>query len=128
MSTNIDFIIRIKNGYMAGKPRLTGMYSSLNENIAAILKEEKYIQDYTVVVDGNKRNVDVELLYNGKLPAIRGIKLFSRPGQRHYVKKEAIKSVHGGLGISIVSTAQGLMTNKKARMNKVGGELICAIW
>ncbi|MCC7303837.1 30S ribosomal protein S8 [bacterium] len=113
---------------MAGKPRLTGMYSSLNENIAAILKEEKYIRDDAVVADGAKRNVEVELLYNGKLPAIKGIKLYSRPGQRQYVKREAVKSVHGGLGISIVSTARGLMTNKKAHMNKVGGELICAIW
>lgn len=127
-STHIDFIIRIKNGYLAQKQNASGMYSKLNESIAEILKKEGYIKSFKVTQDGNKKSISVELLYNEDEPAIQGVKIYSRPGQRHYVKKEEIKSVLGGLGMSIVSTPLGVMTNKHARKNKTGGEILYSIW
>lgn len=127
-STSIDFIIRIKNGYLAQKQNTSGMYSKLNESIAEILKKEGYIKSFKILADGNKKSITVELLYNEEEPAIQGIKIYSRPGQRHYVKKEEVKSVLGGLGISIISTPHGVMTNKHAHKDKTGGEILYSIW
>ena len=127
-STNIDLVIRIKNGYMAEKQTISALYSKLNENILALLKQEGYIKDFSVVEDGNKKSIDIELLYNDRIPVVKDVKLYSRPGRREYLKKEEIRPVLGGLGMSIVSTSKGLMTDKQAREQKSGGEILFSIW
>ncbi len=127
-STHIDFIIRVKNGYLAEKQNITAMYSKLNLSIAEILMKEGYIKSYEVVTDGNKKSLNVVLLYTDQEPALQGVKVYSRPGQRQYFKKEAVRSVLGGLGLSIISTPKGVMTDKTARKNKTGGEILYSIW
>ena len=96
-STHIDFIIRVKNGYLAEKQTITAMYSKLNLSIAEILKKEGYIKSFEVTTDGNKKSLSVVLLYTEQEPALKGVKIYSKPGQRQYFKKEAVKSVLGCL-------------------------------
>lgn len=127
-STHIDMIIRLKNGYMAEKKSVTAMYSRLNENILGILKKRGYVDTYEVLEDGNKKSLNIVLRYEGSQPAVRGVKLFSRPGRRQYIKTEKVRPVQGGLGLSLVSTSKGLMTDADARKNGVGGEVIVSIW
>lgn len=127
-STNIDLVIRIKNGYMAEKQMISAIYSKLNQNILDILKAHGYIKSFSVQEDGNKKSFMIELLYRGSEPAVEDVKVYSRPGRREYGKKEDIRKVRGGLGISLVSTSKGLMTDKQAREQKIGGEVLFSIW
>ena len=127
-STHIDMIIRIKNGYMAEKKNVSAMYSRLNENILKIMLAHGYIEEYSVAEDGNKKSINMVLTYNGRHPALQDVKLYSKPGRRQYMKKEKIRAVQGGLGMSLVSTSKGLMTDSEAREQGVGGEVIVSIW
>ncbi len=127
-STHIDMIIRIKNGYMAEKKNVSAMYSRLNENILKIMLAHGYIEEYSVAEDGNKKSINMVLKYNGRHPALQDVKLYSKPGRRQYMKKEKIRAVQGGLGMSLVSTSKGLMTDSEAREQGVGGEVIVSIW
>lgn len=127
-SPHIDFIIRVKNGYLAEKQSVSAMYSKLNASVADILKKEGYIKAFSIVEDGNKKSIHVDLQYIDEEPAIQGVKIYSKPGQRQYFKKEAVRPVLGGLGISIISTPLGVMTDKSARKSKTGGEILYSIW
>lgn len=127
-STHIDMIIRIKNGYMAEKKKVSAMYSRLNENILKIMLEHGYIEEYSVAEDGNKKTLHMTLKYDGRHPAVQDVKLYSRPGRRQYMKSEKIRPVQGGLGLSLVSTSKGLMTDSDARQKGIGGEVIVSIW
>lgn len=127
-STNIDLVIRIKNGYMAEKPSITAVYSQLNQHILNILQSHGYIKSFETLEDGNKKSFTIELMYRGSEPAVEDVKLYSRPGRRLYGKKEDIRKVRGGQGISLVSTSKGLMTDKQAREQKIGGEVLFSIW
>jgi small subunit ribosomal protein S8 len=124
----IDLVIRIKNGYMAEKPEIMVRYSKLNVNVLTLLKKEHYIKNFMILEDGPKKDVAVELLYQDKKPVLRNVKILSKPGRRTYTRAQDMKSVLGGLGISVLSTSKGIMSNKQARKDKLGGEVLFQIW
>ncbi|NQV37761.1 MAG: 30S ribosomal protein S8 [Candidatus Marinimicrobia bacterium] len=124
-----DFLTRIRNAMAADKRWVNIPSSKLKKRIAFVLKEEKYIEDFIFITDGNKENIRVFLKYdyNGK-PVITGIKRVSTPGCRIYVGAGEIPRVLDGLGISILSTSKGVVSNKAAKRLSVGGELLCSVW
>lgn len=129
MSNSIaDIAIRIKNGYMAGKPVIAATYSKLNVTILEILKKEKFIADYRILEDGVKKTMQIELRYTDLQPAVSEVALVSKPGRRMYSRAKYIRPVLGGLGISLLSTPKGVMTDRDARKLKVGGEVLFKIW
>jgi len=125
-----DFLARIRNALRARHQKLDVPASKLKTEIARILKEEGYISTFkTVEENKGHKLLRVFLKYTpDRRSVISGIKRISRPGQRRYVGSQEIKPVVGGLGISILTTPQGLMSGRAARKNKVGGELLCEVW
>ena len=125
-----DFLTRIRNGFFAKKRWVDIPSSLLKKRIALVLKEEKYIKDFFFISgDGNKEFIRVFLKYDyqGK-PVIENIKRVSRPGLRVYVGAGEAPRVLDGLGISILSTSKGVLSNKKAKQLGVGGELLCEVY
>ena len=124
-----DMLTHIRNGVAAKHPRTRMPHSKLKVEIARILKEEGYIADFKTSEEEGKSYLTVSLRYG---PAgekvISGIRRISKSGLRVYVKKDEIPTVLGGLGISIVSTPEGLMTGDESRRRGLGGEVICAVW
>lgn len=127
--TIADFITIIRNAYRAGKSDCTGRYSKMHWAIANILKEEGYVREVEEVADekGHKR-IRVELKYLDETPAITGLKRHSTPGRRQYYGSDDIPRVLGGLGVAILTTSRGVMKDREARRQKVGGEMICSVW
>lgn len=124
-----DFLTRIRNGIQAGHDFVEIPKSKIKVELARILKEEGYIEDYTVLDDRLQGLIHVDLKYGAdRVPAITGIKRASKPGRRTYVGVGEFPRVLNGLGISIVSTSKGLMTGTKATQENAGGELICTVW
>ncbi|HEY3763058.1 MAG TPA: 30S ribosomal protein S8 [Verrucomicrobiae bacterium] len=122
-----DMLTRIRNGGRAQLPAVEMPHSRIKENIAKILKSEGYVSD--VAVEGsNLKKIKVRLKYNGKKSVIEGLKRISKPGLRKYVGSTEIPRVRGGLGVAVVSTSEGLMTDVQARKKNLGGELLCYIW
>lgn len=119
-----DFVIRIKNGYMARKPEVTAPYSKVKAEIAKLLQQEGFI----VAAKKDDATLTVTLRYDDKTPVFTGVTRVSKPGLRVYVSKKHVPSVFKGRGIAIVSTSEGLMTDKEARSKGVGGELLLKIW
>ena len=124
-----DMLTHIRNGVAAKHARTRMPGSRLKLEIARILKEEGYISDYRATDEEGKSYLTVNLRYGpGGEKVISGIRRISKSGRRVYVKKDEIPTVLGGLGISIVSTPQGLMTGDESRRRGLGGEVICAVW
>lgn len=124
-----DFITQIRNASRAQKDKVTIPTSNITLEIAQLLKEEGFVGEVKEFSEGPKRFVRIHLKYiDGKKPSIQGIKRVSTPGRRKYVGYEDVPRVQGGLGVAIVSTSQGVMSDRKARQTKVGGELICTVW
>jgi small subunit ribosomal protein S8 len=123
-----DLIIRIKNALMARKSSVSIPYSRVKQDIANILMQEGYVTE--VVVDDSVpfKNLEITLKYIGKLPAVNDVKRLSSPGRRLYSPASKIPRALGGYGITIISTSRGIMTDKTARKENVGGELLCQIW
>jgi small subunit ribosomal protein S8 len=122
-----DMLTRIRNAQKALLKTVEFPHSKIKEAIAKILKKEGYVAE--VAVEGTtKKKITVTLKYSGKAGIIVGLKRVSTPGLRRYVGATEIPRVLGGLGISIVSTSQGIMSGSEARKNKLGGELLCFIW
>ena len=123
-----DMLTRIRNANRALLPNIDLPHSRMKESIAHILKKEGYIAE--VATEGNKakKTLKLKLKYDGKKGVIEGLRRVSTPGLRRYVSSTEIPRVRGGLGISIVSTSQGIMTGNQARKNNVGGELVCYVW
>lgn len=122
-----DMLTRIRNAQMAGKTRVEMPGSKLKAAVANVLKEEGYIADFNASSEGKPR-LEIELKYfNGK-PVIAEIDRISRPGLRSYKGKDELPSVRGGLGVAIVSTSQGVMTDRAARAAGVGGEVLCTVF
>jgi len=122
-----DLLTRIRNASRALLPAIALPHSQMKESIAHILKKEGYIGE--VSVEGkDKKTLKLKLKFEGKKGVIEGLRRVSTPGLRRYVGSTEIPRVRGGLGISIVSTSQGLMTGNQARKNNVGGELVCYVW
>jgi len=122
-----DMLTRIRNASRALQPEVKVNHSRLKESIARILKSEGYVADYAVEGDKIKTLV-IKLKYRGKTPVIEGLKRASKPGKRIYVSVDEIPRVRSGLGIAILTTSQGVMTNIEARKKNIGGELLCQVW
>ena len=122
-----DMLTRIRNGQSAGKKSVKMPSSKLKLAIAKVLKEEGYICDYKAEQVGNHMEMTVELKYFNGVPVIESVKRVSRPGLRIYKSKDELPKVLGGLGIAIVSTSNGVMTDRAARAIGHGGEVICTV-
>ena len=123
-----DMLTRIRNAMTAGHESLAVPASSVKQRIVEILKEEGYIDSFARRDEGPQGFLDIKLKWHAGQPAIEGLRRVSRPGQRRYARCTDIPKVRNGLGIMIVSTSKGLMTDRAARKAGVGGELICSIW
>ena len=122
-----DMLTRLRNGGRALQPAIELPHSRIKENVAKILKAEGYVSD--VAVEGNAiKKIKIRLKYNGKKSVIEGLKRISKPGLRKYVGATEIPRVRGGLGVAVVSTSEGVMTDVQARKKNLGGELLCYIW
>jgi len=122
-----DFLTRIRNGQQAGKKTITSPSSTVRQNIAAVLKDEGYIADYAVASEGKKKTITVTLKYYQGKPVIERIERTSKPSLRVYKKRTAVPKVLGGLGIAILTTPQGVLSDKKARAAGIGGEVLCIV-
>ena len=124
-----DFITVIRNAGSAGKSTCSYPHSNLRSGIANILKERGFLEDCTESkAESGMKNLEINLKYVNGQHAIRGISRISKPGRRSYCGYREIPKILGGLGISILSTPQGIMDDKTARKKKLGGELLCSVW
>jgi small subunit ribosomal protein S8 len=122
-----DMLTRIRNASRALLPAVELPHSRMKESLAQILKKEGYVAE--VSVDGKViKKLKIQLKYQGKKNVIEGLKRVSKPGLRKYVGATEIPRVLGGLGVSIVSTSEGVMTGTQAKKKNLGGELLCYIW
>jgi small subunit ribosomal protein S8 len=124
-----DFLTRVRNAQMAGHRIVEIPASNLKKRITEILYEQGYILKYKFEDDGKQGVIKIALKYDAetKKPAIRSLERVSRPGLRQYAKPAEIKRVINGLGIAIISTSKGVLTDKQAKANNVGGEVLCYI-
>ncbi|PTY01305.1 30S ribosomal protein S8 [Verrucomicrobia bacterium LW23] len=123
-----DFLSSIRNASRAGKAEVVVNYSRLKADVATILKKEGYLAEVTPDLSTKKPTLTVAIRGRGKSRAITAIKRVSKPGLRQYVGSDEIPSVLGGLGVSVVSTSQGVMAGHTARKLRLGGELLCTIY
>ncbi len=124
-----DFLTRIRNGNMVMHEKVEIPASNTKKSLAEILKNEGFIKDYEYIEDGKQGVLRIYLKYGAnREKVITGLKRISKPGLRVYAKKDEIPRVLGGLGIAIISTSQGIMTDKDARKAGLGGEVICYVW
>ena len=122
-----DMLTRIRNAGAALLPTVELPHSRIKESLAKILQTQGYVAD-VAVEDGIKKKIKIRLKFNGKKSVIEGLKRVSSPGLRGYVGATEIPGVRGGLGVAIVSTSEGLLTDAQARKKNLGGELLCYIW
>lgn len=122
-----DMLTRIRNGQKARKFSVTMPSSTAKVAIARVLKDEGYIVDFDAVADGAKTNLTIELKYFEGSPVIESIKRVSKPGLRIYRSSGDLPKVLGGLGVAIVSTSAGVMSDRQAREQGIGGEVLCVI-
>ncbi len=124
-----DMLTRIRNAIAVRHNSISLPTSKVKVAVAQILKREGYIRNFEVVAGKPQGTLRVHLLYrDGKESAIRGLKRVSKPGLRVYVGKGEIPRVYGGLGTAIISTSQGMMTDREAWRGRIGGELLCYVW
>ena len=125
-----NYLTKIRNAYMANHKVVDVPSSNIKKDITKILKDQGYILNYKFVENGNQGVIRIALKYDlvTKIPAIKKIKRVSKPGLRNYSGKDSLPRVLNGLGIAIISTSKGVMTDKEARKTKVGGEVICLVY
>jgi small subunit ribosomal protein S8 len=123
-----NFLTMIRNGIARSKSYVTSDYSSFRYEIAKILKEEGYISDVLIVDQEDQKKLKVVLKYVDGESVIHEITRISKPSRRIYKSVENLKPVIGGLGVNILTTSKGIMTDKAAQKQRVGGELICTVW
>jgi small subunit ribosomal protein S8 len=126
-----DMLTRIRNATMVQHKQATMPHSKLRESIARILKDEGFIQDYEVIEATPQPFLRLNLKYvSGRrsVPVISGLKRVSKPGQRIYTRRDELPWVRSGLGIAIISTSKGVVTDQQARRLGVGGEILCYVW
>ena len=125
-----DMLTRIRNANMVKLQKVDIPSSNLKVNIATVLKQEGFIKNYKVIKDGKQGILRIYLKFEGetKKQVISGLRILSKPGRRRYVGADEIPAVLRGLGLTILSTSKGVMTDKEARKLKVGGELLCSVW
>ncbi len=123
-----DYLTRIRNAVRARHKKVDVPVSNLKREITKILLQQKFINNFAEVEDGDHSILRIYLKYQGTQNAITAIRRVSTPGRRVYADKESILRVLGGLGVAIVSTSKGVMTDKEAKRQNVGGEILCHIW
>lgn len=124
-----DLLTRIRNANMVNHDRIEVPGSKIKKAIVQILKDEGFVRDFEWVENGHQGIIRVYLKYGpSKSKVVAGLRRISRPGLRVYAKKDQVPKVLGGLGIAVLSTSRGIMTDKKARQEGVGGEVLCYIW
>lgn len=123
-----DLVVRIKNANKAHIPSISFSSSSLTSSIVEVLKQEGYIENYKIISHNKKKTTIIDLKYKNLLPVIHGIKQISKPGLRVYQECKKLPYVLHGLGTAVISTSKGVMTDKEARKNKIGGEVLIYIW
>lgn len=124
-----DFLTRLRNGLMARHKTVVAPSSKLKQRIAQILADEGYVADVRVEQQGGRPMLSVTLKYDEhNSPILDGIERVSRPGLRRYAGADDLAKVRGGIGLSILSTSKGIMTDRQARLDRVGGEVLCNVW
>lgn len=123
-----DFLTIIRNGVMSSKSFVIAPFSNLKFEIANILQDEGFVRSTSVIEENDKKFIKVSLKYVGGESVIHELTRISRPGRRDYKGVSHIRPVIGGLGVSILTTNKGILTNKKAKALRVGGEVICTVW
>lgn len=123
-----DMLARIKNALMTGQDHVMVPHSKMKEAIAQILVKNNYLGQLEIIETAPQKQMKLELRYVGSLPAVSGVKRLSKPGRRLYVSVNKIPSTLGGYGLTVLSTNQGILTDKEARAKNVGGEIICQVW
>ena len=124
-----DMITRIRNAQMRSLNKVKIPSSKLRVRILDVLKKEGYISDYKLTSeDSNKNTLSIDLKYSNGSPVIREIKRISKPGRRIYARADSIPKIQNGLGVAIISTSKGIMTDNDARNQNIGGELICKVF
>ena len=123
-----DMITRIRNAQLRALNNVTIPSSKFRARILDVLKREGYISNYKPLSDQKKESLLVDLKYNNGLPVIKEIKRVSRPGRRIYAKADSIARIQNGLGLAIVSTSKGIMSDTDARTKNIGGEIICRVF
>ena len=126
--TIADFLTRVRNALKAGHKQVDIPVSNMKKSITHILYEEKYINGYQVIDNGPQGTIRIFLKYNDGQPTITGLQRYSKPGLRIYKGSDDIPRTLNGLGITIITTPKGVMTDSRARAEKVGGEVLCRIW
>ena len=124
-----DMITRIRNAQMRLLSKVEIPSAKFRAKILDVLKQEGYISDYKTLSDQNKKNsLSVDLKYNNGMPVIKEIKRISKPGRRIYARANSIPKIQNGLGLAIVSTSKGIMSDNDARNQNIGGEIICRVF
>jgi small subunit ribosomal protein S8 len=123
-----DLLTRIRNGQRIGKSKITTPASKLRANVLEVLKREGYIRDYRSTQDLGMPVLEIELKYHDGLPVIREIARVSKPGRRVYSKIKELPRYYNGLGIQILSTPRGVLSDNEARAANVGGEVLCRVY
>lgn len=128
--TIADMLTRIRNACMVQHDTTVVPFNKMNRNIARVLKEEGFIDNYEEIGEGLKKQVLISLRYQGRnrKPIIKKLTRVSRPGLRVYSNHKELPRVLGGIGIAIISTSSGIMTDREARKRKIGGEILCYVW
>ena len=128
MDTVADTLNQIKNAQAVGHPTVEFPFSNFKYEIAKILVKQGFLEKVEKKGRKAKKSIEVTLKYEDKTPTISGLKRISKPGQRIYLDFHKVKKVKGGYGMVIISTSKGLMTDKEAKKQKLGGEVICEVW
>jgi small subunit ribosomal protein S8 len=124
-----DMLTRVRNALTAGKEKVDVPASAVKEGIARILRDEGFIINYRMIEDSKQGIIRITLKYSdSEIPAIENLQRISRPGRRIYVGSDEIPRVLNGLGIAILSTSKGILTDRDSRTQKVGGEVLCYVW
>lgn len=124
-----DMLTRIRNASRAGLEVVQMPHSAMKSELARVLKKEGYIADFVTEGHGGKKNLRVFLKYTaGRTPVIRGMKRVSKPGLRQYTQAAKAPRVVGGMGVAILTTSRGILTDREARASKTGGEVLCYVW
>ncbi len=123
-----DLLTRVRNALMARHDEVVIPSSRLKAAVARVLKEEGYVADFSVAADNKQGLLTIQLRYVGGKPVIEGIERVSKPSRRVYVGFDEIPQVRSGLGVNILSTPKGVLSDRVARQAKVGGEILCAVW
>lgn len=123
-----DFLTRVRNALHAKKKFVDIPSSNMKLKMTEILKISSFIKDFNIIEDNKQNVIRVHLKYKNGEPSISGLKKISTPGLRSYVGKDELPRVLNGLGLAILSTSKGLLTDKQAKVESVGGEVICHIW